>query len=280
MANTILGWNMIRKLFPDGKKKAFNVTFDDGILQDVRFVELMNRYGLKGTFNLNYELMRQEFEWVHESGLVVKRLPESVVVDLYQGHEVASHSLTHPSLDNLSEEVILYELGHDKWCLGQLFGREIAGFGVPFDYYDEHIADCAKWLGFEYVRTSEESYSYVPPKDPYFWAAGTYHVMPGFYDFVEGFFDTDVELALCQIVGHSYDLDVMDLWEYYEEVFRKISDDPNVAPMTNLELVRYLKAMRSAIITENEIHNPSELDLWFDVHGSIVCISSGTSVSL
>jgi len=72
----------------------------------------------------------------------------------------------------------------------------------------------------------------------------------------------------------------MDLWEYYEEVFRKISDDPNVAPMTNLELVRYLKAMRSAIITENEIHNPSELDLWFDVHGSIVCISSGTSVSL
>ena len=47
---------MIRKLYPNGKKKAFNVTYDDGVLQDVRFVQLLNRYGLKGTFNLNYAM--------------------------------------------------------------------------------------------------------------------------------------------------------------------------------------------------------------------------------
>ena len=42
---------MIRKLYPGGKKKAFNITYDDGVYQDVRFVMLMNKYGLKGTFN-------------------------------------------------------------------------------------------------------------------------------------------------------------------------------------------------------------------------------------
>ena len=62
---------MIRKLYPDGKKKAFNVTYDDGVLQDVRFVELMNQYGLKGTFNLNSALMENEFAWTHETGVVV-----------------------------------------------------------------------------------------------------------------------------------------------------------------------------------------------------------------
>lgn len=267
--------DLIRKLYPGGRKKAFNVTFDDGVTQDVRFVRLLNQYGLKGTFNLNYELTEQEFEWIHESGVVVKRLPAWFVVDLYDGHEIASHSLTHPSLDHMSEEAILYELGHDKWCLSQLFGREIVGFGVPFDYYDEHIADCARTLGFEYVRTSEESYSYVPPKDPYFWAAGTYHVMPGFYDFVEGFFDTDEELALCQIVGHSYDLDIMDLWDYYENLFRRVSDDPDVAPMTNLDLVRYLKAMDSAVITDFVIENCSDMDLWFEIHGVVKCLGAG-----
>ena len=29
---------MIRKCYPYGKKKAFNVTYDDGVLLDVRFV--------------------------------------------------------------------------------------------------------------------------------------------------------------------------------------------------------------------------------------------------
>jgi len=36
---------MIKRLYPDGKAKAFNITYGDGILQDVRFVELMNKYG-------------------------------------------------------------------------------------------------------------------------------------------------------------------------------------------------------------------------------------------
>ena len=266
---------MIRKLYPEGKKKAFNVSYDDGVLQDVRFVNMMNRYGLKGTFNLNYELMCQEFEWVHESGMNVKRLSKSEVVALYQGHEIASHSLTHPSLDQLSDEAIRYELGHDKWCLSQLFGCEIVGFGVPFDYYDERIAGFAKWLGFEYVRTSEESYSYLPPENPYFWAAGTYHVMPGFKSFVEGFFDADEELALCQIVGHSYDLDVYDMWDYMEWYLCKISEDPEILSMTNGELVRYLTAMKSVEIEDGYIKNHSDQRLWFDVDGEILSLVPG-----
>ena len=50
---------MVKKLYPYGKKKAFNVTYDDGVLQDIRFVELLNKYGLKGTFNLNSGLMEK-----------------------------------------------------------------------------------------------------------------------------------------------------------------------------------------------------------------------------
>ena len=56
---------MIRKLYPGGKAKAFNISYDDGVIQDIRFVELLNRYGLKGTFNLNYGLMKSGFTWQH-----------------------------------------------------------------------------------------------------------------------------------------------------------------------------------------------------------------------
>ncbi len=40
-----------------GKKKAVTFSFDDGVTQDIRLLELFNRYGLKSTFNLNSELL-------------------------------------------------------------------------------------------------------------------------------------------------------------------------------------------------------------------------------
>lgn len=153
---------MIRKLYPYGKKKAFNVTYDDGVLQDIRFVELLNQYQLKGTFNLNSLLLETEFEWTHEGGCVVKRLKTEDVKSLYTGHEIASHTLTHPYMGSLTKEEILHELSKDKANLERIFGKEVKGFAVPFDYYSELIEKCVKECGFEYARISEERYSFCP----------------------------------------------------------------------------------------------------------------------
>ena len=35
----------------NGKKKAVTFSFDDGVTQDIRLIEIFNKYGLKGTFN-------------------------------------------------------------------------------------------------------------------------------------------------------------------------------------------------------------------------------------
>lgn len=263
---------MIKRLYPGGKAKAFNITYDDGVTQDVRFVELLNKYGIKGTFNLNSRLMEDEFEWVHESGLVIKRLPPDVVRHLYAGHEVASHSLTHPYMQGMDEGTLMYEMGEDKKKLQQLFKTEISGFALPFDYYDWRIADCARRCGFEYSRCSDERYSYAPPEDYYWWAAGAYHVNPGFLSFVESFFYTEQELALCQIVGHSYDLDVMDMWETMENILSRVAKDANIVPMSNIELVRYLKAMRAADVWEGHIRNNSAVELWFELDGEALSV--------
>lgn len=266
---------MIQRCYPNGKIKAFNITYDDGILQDVRFVSLLNKYGLKGTFNLNYQLMEQEFEWVHENGMVVKRLGLDAVRHLYDGHEIASHTMTHPYLRDKSEAELLWEIGEDKRRLEQFFGREVAGFGVPFDYYDERIADCVRKCGFEYGRMSEETRGYTPWQDPFYWRCGIFHLAPELDGYVDGFFRTDEELALCQIVGHSYDLDAADLWNKMEAIFRKIVQDPNILPMTHLQIVRYMESMKQAQIRENAIENHSDIDLWFRVDGEVLRLGPG-----
>lgn len=271
---------MIQKLYPSGKPKAFNVTFDDGVLQDVRFVNLLNKYNLKGTFNLNSGLMESEFEWTHKNGSVIKRLAKDKAITLYQGHEIASHTLTHPYMDNLSESEILYELKADKDKLEKIFDREIKGFAVPFHYYSELIENCVKQCGFTYARISEESHSFTPQNDRYKWKATLFHPHNPLDDITRRFIEVDEELAVLQIGGHSYDLDVENMWDIFESAFIKISAQNNILPMTTIEIVEYLQAMDKAEITEKYIKNNSDISLWFSLDGLICEVKPKETMTL
>ncbi len=271
---------MIRKLYPGGKRKAFNFSFDDGVVQDIRFVQMLNRYGLKGTFNLNYGLMRSGFTWKHECGMTVRRLRESEVCAVYEGHEIASHSFSHPYFDEASETEILRELGADKFFLEKLTGREAAGYATPFYHYSGLMADCVRHCGFEYARNSEESNDYSIPEDFFWWRGSKFHWEEDLEDFVLGFLKTDRELALCQLVGHSYDLDVMDMWQRMETICRWVSGNPEVWPATHIEIVRYLNQMKQARFSDREIHNESSAPLWFAVNGKTVKLQPGEKINL
>lgn len=270
---------MVVKLFPGGKSKAFNVSYDDGVIQDIRFVELLNRYGLKGTFNLNYGLMRSNFTWQHECGMTVRRIPEAQVAAVYEGHEIASHSYSHPYFDNASETEVLNELGADKFFLERLFGREVAGYATPFYYYSDLIADSVRHCGFEYARISEESNDYCIPEDFYRWRGSKFHWDEDLTDFVRGFLETDQELAVCQLVGHSYDLDVLNLWDTMEDICRQVSENENVWPATHIEIVRYLRAMDMAVFTNQGIINTSPLTIWFSIDGELIRLHPGEQLT-
>lgn len=265
----------MRKLYPGGKAKAFNITYDDGVLQDVRFVQMLNKYGLKGTFNLNSQLMESEFSWTHPCGMEVKRLSCQAVEGLYDGHEIASHTLTHPYMHDLPEWELMRQLGEDRQILERKFHREVKGFAVPFDYYSDLIASCAGNCGFEYARMSEFSLSYKPCTDWYYWKTGVYHIMPELVPFAEGFLTTDEELAVCQIVGHSYDLDAENLWDTMESICAAVAVREDVWSCTNLELVRYLKAMECCEIAGECVENRSNMDLWFEIGGEAVLLHPG-----
>ena len=92
---------------------------------------------------------------------------------------------------------------------------------------------------------------------------------------MEGFLETNQELAVCQILGHSYDLDAKNLWGTMEEICAAIAAREDVWPCTNLELVRYLKAMEQAVISEDAIMNRSNRKLWFAVDGNVLSVEPG-----
>ena len=71
----------------DGKYKALTFSYDDGVTQDIRLIELFNKYGMKATFNLNSELLGKDGELLREGVRVshVKNKPQDVR-SIYEGH--------------------------------------------------------------------------------------------------------------------------------------------------------------------------------------------------
>ncbi len=83
------------------KIKAVTFSYDDGAIQDRRLVALLNKYGLKGTFNLNSSKL----------GFGVD--PDEIKV-LYEGHEVAVHTLMHPNFRDCSDKAIVWQTEQDR----------------------------------------------------------------------------------------------------------------------------------------------------------------------
>lgn len=262
----------IKKLYPNGAEKAFVISYDDGIEQDVRFVDLLNAYGLKGTFNLNSQLCREEFVWKHDCGMYIKRLSAQTVSRLYNGHEVASHTLTHPYLQQLSEEEIFFQMSRDKEELQRICDCEVCGFAVPFDYIDERVAICAQKCGFEYVRLPTESRLFNTDYDFFHWKPTIFHLQRDLEGCFNQFENTSQELALFQLVGHSYDLDVENAWKTVENLFARVADNSHMVSLKTIEAVRYITAMRKFSVKNNVLTNESDLELWFDVNGDKISL--------
>ena len=98
----------------DGKMKALTFSYDDGVMQDKRLIDIFNKYQLKSTFNLNSGRFGIDVLLVR-GGVEVElfKVKENDVRLLYEGHEVAAHTLTHPNLCKLSTEDIITQIEED-----------------------------------------------------------------------------------------------------------------------------------------------------------------------
>ena len=210
--------------------KYFVLSFDDGSVYDRRFVELLNKYSIKGTFNLNSGL--EDFVWYYEDRFPIRRQILSETVEVYRGHEIASHSLHHHWLNSLTPPQISREIGEDCEALKKIFGLQEIGFGVPFTACGEReIKIIRKFV--RYIRLSEFAESFALPKDPYHIPIHALYNDADVREKLARFAQSPLEDALFVLAGHSYELEVLDHWQYMEELLQYIRsfDFENVTTM-------------------------------------------------
>ena len=149
----------------DGKTKVLTLSYDDGVFQDERLIEIMNKNGLKGTFNINSGRMLPE-DGVREAG-GNRRLKLSEAKKLYigSGHEVAVHGVIHLFLDRLSRGEILNEVLNDRINIEREFGGIVRGMAYPFGTWNEEVLRVIETCGIVYSRTTFSTEAFAFPKN-------------------------------------------------------------------------------------------------------------------
>lgn len=212
----------------DKYKKAVTFSYDDGVYQDIRLVNLFNKYKLKCTFNLNSGLMSPESTW-YGDGVKVERMPPDMLAELYAGHEIASHSVKHGNLVKMDSHAIFTDVTSDIAALEDLFGSQISGFAYPFGATDERVKDVLAHCGIKYARGVISSKKFTPPSDLLNISPTCRHKDEDIFDLARKFLQSTSDTTQIFLLwGHSYEFDMQQGWERFEEFCKLIAGHSDI----------------------------------------------------
>ena len=216
--------------------KILVMSFDDGTVYDRRVIELLRQYKMKATFNLNSGL--DGYIW-YLGDRPIERLVLKDNVSLYKGMEVASHSVNHPHLSELTLDEIGYQIGKDKENLEAIFGRPVTAFAVPFSDYDERTIQVLERLGFTSFRTDANNQDFAYPKSNLQIGINADTEYDDQGDSIARFIKDKSKDSLYIFAGHSYDFEVHGNWDHFEAFLKRIKAHPEIKVMTMSAMVKH-----------------------------------------
>lgn len=258
--------------FPEGKAKALTMSYDDGKPQDERLVAIFNKYGIRGTFNLNFGLMGMDKK--------PKRLPADRIKELYKGHEVATHTMTHPTIARCPMAEVAREILDDKKGLEGIMGTIVRGHAYPNGSYNEEIKQLFRQMGIAYARVVETTGEFELPTDLMEWKATCHHNAPDLMEKAKFFAELKKPqyLKLMYVWGHSYEFDNNDNWDVIERFCEYMGGRDDIWYATNIEIADYIEASKRLQFSADctAVYNPNAMDLWLTIEDErIVKVSGG-----
>ena len=275
---------MLMKL-KDGKSKVLTLSYDDGVVQDIRLIGILDKYGIRGTFNINTGCYLAEDA---QRERYYGRMKLSEALALYKGsnHEVAVHSLTHPFLETLKKPQILMEILEDRKNIESQYSTLARGMAYPMGTYSDAVVEAIEAAGICYSRTVKSTESFGFPANWLTLHPTCHHNNPRLMELAEKFV-TEKPRYVAQnwmfyLWGHSYEFDNHDNWNVIEEFAAYVGGKDDIWYATNIEIYNYVKAYESLQVSVDEtiIHNPTTIDLWFHHKGETFHIGGGETLFL
>lgn len=134
------------------------LTFDDGF-RDVfeHALPILREHGFRAMLFLVADLIGKTNEWQQRAGDVVEPLMDEAQIRewLAAGHEIGSHTRTHPHLTRLPPEEAREEIVASKKKLEDRFGVAVEHFCYPYGDWNPAVRDLVAAAGYRSACTTE-----------------------------------------------------------------------------------------------------------------------------
>ena len=140
------------------KPRQIVLTFDDGYVNVLRFAfEALAQMRFKAIQFLPVNFLGKTNAW----DVTVGEAPEPILDSsqirdwLAAGHDIGSHTLTHPLLTRLEPGQAREEIFASKRKLEDLFGRAIEHFSYPYGDWNSAVRDWVMEAGYRTASTTD-----------------------------------------------------------------------------------------------------------------------------
>ncbi len=267
--------------YPGFRNKAVTLSYDDGITPDLILADILDKYKMKCTFNVNAGYLGHPMTRIEGRRLV----SEEIAALSERGHEIAAHGYKHKWLTALPAPQVLYEMLRDRRELEAIARRPVTGLAYAMGDYDGRVIELLRKAGFSYARTVHSSRGFRTPIDFLEWHPTCHHADARLSElaksFVENTSDNDRPL-LFYLWGHSYEFVESDNWHIIENFCAFMGGREDIWYVTNGELFAYVAAYRSLVFNaeRTKVYNPSSQDVCFSLRGKDFCVPAGKTMNL
>ncbi len=272
--------------FPGGLGKALTLSYDDAVEQDVRLIDIMKKYGLKGTFNINAsQYIPEGFSYPPEKKWA-QRMTREKATALYSGEgiEVALHGYTHPHLQTQPAPQVAYEIIKDREALEEQFDRIVRGMAYPYGTYNEETVRVLRDCGVAYCRTIKATRSFDLPADWLLLHPTCHHIDAALPELTQKFTEkqpaVDRTPWMFYLWGHTFEFERDNNWNIIEEFAQQISGKDDIWYATNMEIYQYVENFKRLVFSLDEryVYNPTAQTMWFILNRKLYSVDPGQTI--
>ena len=232
------------KYIRTGPAKYFTLSFDDGSTEDDKLIALLKKYNVKCTFNINTGLLN-DFGAITVSGYYPRYQYDVVKNGVYDGFEVAVHTLSHISLIQCEKDEVIKQVRKDSDNILTLTNIKPIGMAYPggSDCYDENtVKIILENTNIRYARTTTETGNFGIPTSFMNWNPTCGALNANLSTLAEQFVSAKPSSdMLFYVWGHSWEITANNKWTDFEEFLKTVSGKEDIVYITNAEFYQLFK---------------------------------------
>ena len=268
--------------FPGFRRKAVTLSYDDGVEYDLKLIDIMIKYGLRGTFNISAGLLSPD----GDKPITLAKLKE---IYLDRGQEVAAHGYHHYPLATIPEATGIKEIIDDRTALEQYTDTIVFGMAYAYGNYDDTVLSYLGKCGIRYARTVNQTLGFAMPENFLTWHPTCHHSHGDLMAMAKKFVEHGEEKSMKKntpevffLWGHSYEYANYDTWHIIEEFGEYIGGREDIWYATNGEIYAYTEAYSHLVfsVDASQVYNPTATDLYLCYLGKNVLVPAGQTVKM